>query len=30
MNTYKPAKQLNHASEKLRKIDLVDGTLEFW
>jgi len=28
MNTHKLAKQLNNTSEKLREIDLVDGTFE--
>jgi len=26
----KPTEQLKHTSEKLRKINLVDGTSEFW
>jgi len=29
MNTHKPAKQLNRASEKLRKINLVNEMFKF-
>jgi len=29
MNTHKPAKQLNNTYEKLKKINLLDGTFEF-